>query len=529
MTPSLLLLAAAAAGPPTHAVLVGSNLPGPGQEPLSHAVDDAERMARVLTELGGYDEGAVRLLADPSAEGVLEAIDELAGALDGGTLLFYYSGHARAQALDLGHDELPLTELKGRLEDAGAQLTLVVLDACQAGAMTDVKGIEPAADFSRSSVDGLDVEGFAVLASSSSTELSQESPELGGSFFTHHLVAGLRGAADDDVDGAVTLGEAYHYAYHRTLLDTAETAVGRQHVTLSTELEGRGDLVLTRPAEASALLALPDMDAEILLADAATATVVAELHLVSGDPVVMALPAGDYEALIDDGELRRCAVAVEGASELGFDHCEAVVRTELAVKGGVGSRWGVELSFGALADRDGAYTDTLLDFSFEQQGDFFGLEPQWTGAVTWASSRHLALVVSGGNLDLDSWDRELLGLEEATDRHAFSWSTWRLGVGGRASLPVWRDQLVPYAQAGLGPALARSSYTSDDGDVAERHWGYHLAGAAGLAVMPSFGGWQHAGAFLQLETSYAPALQNLIGDVHDSGGTSLSFGLRAAL
>ena len=64
----------------------------------------------------------------------------------------------------------------------------------------------------------------SVLASSTASELSQESEALRASYFTHHLLSGLRGAADADRDGRVTLSEAYRYAYNRTLVATAATA-----------------------------------------------------------------------------------------------------------------------------------------------------------------------------------------------------------------------------------------------------------------------------------------------------------------
>jgi len=117
-------------------------------------------------------------------------------------VLFYYSGHARATALDLGDRQLPLAELRTRLFSMPAALTVVVLDACQSGAFSRIKGAQPAADFSFNSRNQLDATGIAVLASSSGSELSQESELLRSSYFTHHLLVGLRGAGDawfDDV------------------------------------------------------------------------------------------------------------------------------------------------------------------------------------------------------------------------------------------------------------------------------------------------------------------------------------------
>src|SRR5205807_694263 len=146
------------------------------------------------------------------------------------------------------------TELRYAEDDArkvGATLTVVVLDACQSGAFSRIKGAQPAADFSYSSRQHLDASGVAVLASSSGSELSQESEQLRGSFFTHHLLVGLRGAGDANGDGQVSIDEAYRYAYHQTLMATAETAVGGQHVTFEVDLKGHGDVALTFPRAAT--------------------------------------------------------------------------------------------------------------------------------------------------------------------------------------------------------------------------------------------------------------------------------------
>ena len=84
-----------------------------------------------------------------------------------------------------------------------------------------------------------------LLTSSSADEDAQESDALAGSYFSHHLVSGLRGSADRSADRRVTLSEAYEYAYARTVAETAETAAGAQHPTFSYDLKGNGNLVLS--------------------------------------------------------------------------------------------------------------------------------------------------------------------------------------------------------------------------------------------------------------------------------------------
>jgi hypothetical protein len=72
-------------------------------------------------------------------------------------------------------------------------------------------------------------EGSVLIASSSGLERAHESEGLLGSYFTHHFVAGLRGAADPRGDGIVTVTDAFAYAKERTVRDTAAVASEPQH------------------------------------------------------------------------------------------------------------------------------------------------------------------------------------------------------------------------------------------------------------------------------------------------------------
>jgi len=242
--------------PFAYGILVGTNVGGAGQQTLRYAEDDARKMADVLRQLGRYGTADLRVLVRPDAQSLLATVDDVAAKMrahqakgEQAVLVFYYSGHARAGSFSLGGEELPVTTLRERLRQIPSTLTLVVLDACQSGQFARIKGVEPAADFSYNSVSRLTTKGIAVMASSTAQELSQESDELRSSYFTHHLIVALRGAADADGDGRVSLDEAYRYAYRRTLASTSETQVGGQHVTLETDLAGQGDVPVTYPAE----------------------------------------------------------------------------------------------------------------------------------------------------------------------------------------------------------------------------------------------------------------------------------------
>ena len=140
---------------------------GAGQQPLHFAEDDAQRMAQRPPRARSLRPGrrarapASRRPRRSSARSTTSPARSAADAARGEQteVVFYYSGHARATAINLGGDELPLTTLRERLSALPATLTIVVLDACQSGAFARVKGAEPAADFTYNSVSRLHAEG----------------------------------------------------------------------------------------------------------------------------------------------------------------------------------------------------------------------------------------------------------------------------------------------------------------------------------------------------------------------------------
>ncbi len=86
--------------------------------------------------------------------------------------------------------------------------------------------------------------GRLIVTSSGADEASYESGLLRGSPFAHALVSGLRGAADADGDGRVTLAELYSYVYGRTLSSTLAAPAGPQHPAVRWDLVGAGEVVL---------------------------------------------------------------------------------------------------------------------------------------------------------------------------------------------------------------------------------------------------------------------------------------------
>nr|MDQ3369631.1 caspase family protein [Myxococcota bacterium] len=368
----------------TYALVVGSNAGGPGQLELRYAEDDARRVGALLTELGGYTADSVDVVLAPTPARLRERLARLdarvAADVAAGRqarLFFYYSGHARATAIDLGAAALPLAELRQRLLAVPATLTIVVLDACQSGAFSRVKGATPAADFSFNSRQQLAASGIAVLASSSGSELSQESEELRSSYFTHHLLVGMRGAGDVNRDGAVSVDEAYRYAYHQTLLATAATAVGGQHVSLEVDLVGHGEVPLSFPRAATRSITLPAaLEGHALVEDRRAKVVVAETHKARGAAVRIAVAPGEYEVLVrHGGRLRRCQVSTaRGEASVDLERCtsEAIgVTTAKGAGAGAGRRFArplrIELTGAVGPERRDGFVETLENFGYEKE------------------------------------------------------------------------------------------------------------------------------------------------------------------
>jgi hypothetical protein len=523
-----------AADPAAFALVVGSNAGGAAQPPLRYAESDARHVAALLRELGGYRPDHVQLALQPTRAQLYAALDALtaravteAGAGRRPRVFFYYSGHARSSALNLGHEDVPLAELRERLIGLSDGLTIVVLDACQSGSFSRVKGAEPSADFSYNSLARLSATGVAVLASSSASELSQESDRLGSGYFTHHLLVGLRGAGDASGDGKVSLDEAYRYAYHQTLLATAATRVGAQHVSLEVDLRGKGEVPITTPAAADAQLELPaTLDGEVLVERRSARAVVAEMHKASGTAVRIGLPAAGYRVLVRApraDHLRRCDVElVRGqVTRLAVERCPRVALAETEVRGDSwsGPRWSLELAIGGQVERDDGYTRRLESFSYREQDPLIA-PPHLAASVIYHAGPLFGIVGQASTLGTRSYTRDADGppLE-------FKWSTIALGLHARGRLPLVGGALTPFVQAGGGVATSFTELDDGAGTDDEQHWGWHLGAAAGIDVQPP--GWLLG---FTGEAAYvtAPVIDNLIGDTHDVGGRIVRLGVRAS-
>ena len=150
-----LLLGLALAAPAAHAqsaphryaVVVGANKASPGRRDLRYAHNDAQETADTLIRVAGYPYDNVTVLLDPDPHQVLAALDSYLAREPAGAeslLVFYYSGHADAEALFPNGRPLPLRALRERLDDSRISVRVGLIDACRGGGWTGTKGLSVA-------------------------------------------------------------------------------------------------------------------------------------------------------------------------------------------------------------------------------------------------------------------------------------------------------------------------------------------------------------------------------------------------
>lgn len=284
-----------------YAVVVGNDLGAGPELPLRFAQADARKVAEVLVSLGGVPRENLVLLTNAEAGEVERALiainDRLRverGAGDDTMLVVYYSGHADAQTLHLGTTELELDRLRRLVRGSSAEFRLLILDACRSGAITRAKGAKRVAPFELQVEEQLEGEGVVFMTASAADEDAQESDELRGSFFTHYLLSGLRGAADSNRDGTVSLAEAYDHAYSHTLRATSRSFHGAQHPFFEFDLRGQGHVTLTRlESRGGGVLEFPKNRTYLVFADDEAGPVIGEVS-AADQRRRLVLPAGGY-------------------------------------------------------------------------------------------------------------------------------------------------------------------------------------------------------------------------------------------
>jgi hypothetical protein len=210
---------------------------------LRYASNDANSFYQwlIAPDGGRYASSRVKLLIDKDATGVYmkKALFEwLKQALEEDAVTIYFAGHGSPESpdspenlfllpYDAEYDSIattgfPMWDIETALKRfIRAQKVVVIADACHAA------GVGQSFDIARRASRGITVnpissglqslsqvgDGICVISASDAKQLSQESRNWGGGHgvFTYFLLQGLKGEADYNKDGRVTLGELIPY------------------------------------------------------------------------------------------------------------------------------------------------------------------------------------------------------------------------------------------------------------------------------------------------------------------------------
>ena len=509
------------------ALVVGANAGG-ARPPLRFAVMDASRFAEVLKELGGVQGRDATVLADPTVAGLETALRSLSGAVevarsDGGRIevVFYYSGHADETGLLLGAGHYSYESLREQLNAVNADVRIAVLDACASGGMTRVKGGERRKAFMVD--ESSTMRGHAFLTSSSADESAQESDRIRGSFFTHYLVSGLRGAADISGEGKVTLNEAYQYAFGETLGRTLKTQGGPQHPSYDIDMSGTGDVVITDLRDTSSSLVLDaDISGRCFVREQ-KAGIVIEVEKPLGRRIELGVGPGRYEVHCQDGNTARSShfKTEEGlANVLSQNDFTKTKLDPTAARGDVGPPTPPP---GMLGKNRVAFQGAIAGYhdAYRTRNGTFGSDGSIGEIVSGRSQ-----TVFTAEMAFTRWIRPRLGLELRVHSHKSGdgsslnvkplWydTTYVTGVlpGVRFELNSSTKDSTPrlYVFGGAGPFFRPpSTLVMDSASVPQRGTTTKLGASVGTGVDFRFG--SHLGLGLQGTLDFIPSYTNAAG------------------
>ncbi len=294
-------------GTKRYGLFIGANNGGQGRETLRYAVSDARAVSKVFLEMGGIEPQDAVLLVEPSVREIDQQIDSINRQIVEAKktyrrteLVFYYSGHSNEDGLLLNREQYNYRELREKINTLPSDMRIIILDSCSSGAITRAKGGVKTKPFMIDSSNS--TEGYAFLTSSSANEVSQESDLIESSYFTHSLLAGLRGAAETVGDGRITLNELYGFAYTETLAKTETSMYGAQHPNYDMQISGTGDVILTDLSETSASLVLEEnITGRISIRDSSD-YLIAEVTKASQKVMELGLEPGVYQLTLQQGD-----------------------------------------------------------------------------------------------------------------------------------------------------------------------------------------------------------------------------------
>ncbi|MBD5778618.1 caspase family protein [Pelagicoccus sp. NFK12] len=249
--------------------------------PLNFTNADARAFADLLTDesICGIPKENVRLLVDEEA--TLFAIkDSISGWLSrnagaDSTAIIFYAGHGDVEpdrtqqsqdaianyllpydtsSANLYASALSKEEFQGLVRTVRCKRSVILMDACHSGGVATAGSRKMSVGYSKDMYSSLaEGAGSTVIAAAAPNQLSWEDKSLGHGIFTHHLLEALRGEADADGDGRITMTEVFDYL-KRKVPESARKLGGAEQTPVF-KADMSEDIVLTINPERIAGLA----------------------------------------------------------------------------------------------------------------------------------------------------------------------------------------------------------------------------------------------------------------------------------
>jgi hypothetical protein len=237
---------------------------------LKYAVNDAQAFQRLLVEKNRVPAENITLLLNDQAtlRNFRSALGTgLKGAASTGDMaIIFFAGHGAterdasspdgdglekyiltcdSEPADLFSTAMPMRDIALIFNRIRSERLIFIADTCYSGASggrtVGTGGLRAtiADTFLEQLAGG---RGKVIISASAANEVSVEKDELQHGVFTYYLLEGLRGAADTDRDGSVTVDEAYRYVSEKVPRATGQ----EQHPVKKGSVEGSLVLSITR-------------------------------------------------------------------------------------------------------------------------------------------------------------------------------------------------------------------------------------------------------------------------------------------
>jgi uncharacterized caspase-like protein len=143
-----------------------------------------------------------------------------------------------ADPKDLYASALPMREISHIFNRVRSERLVFLADSCYSGASggrtIGITGVR--SSLSNTFLDRVaGGKGRVIITASGANEVSVENDDIQHGVFTYYLIEGLKGKADMDKDGLITVDEAYRYVSYQVPRATGQ----EQHPVKKGTVEGR--------------------------------------------------------------------------------------------------------------------------------------------------------------------------------------------------------------------------------------------------------------------------------------------------